>query len=489
MALSASLAYDRRLASDDIATSRAHVAGLARSGIITSDEAATIFTALEQVRDEIDSGTFAFKAADEDIHTAVERRVTEMAGDAGAKLHTGRSRNDQVATDLRLYTRREVLLVAAEVLQLQRVLLARAEEAEDAYVPGYTHLQRAQPVLLAHHLLAHAWALSRDFDRLADTVARMDVSPLGAGALAGSSLALDPDSVAEDLGFRTRFENSLDAVSDRDFVAETLFDLALLGVHLSRIGEELVIWTTEEFGFAVLDDAYATGSSMLPQKKNADVAELVRAKAGRLIGHLAGILATLKGLPLAYNRDLQEDKEPLFDSLDQMKLVLPALRGVVETVTFDVDAMRAAADGPGVAATDLAEWLVEKGMPFRKAHGIVASLVRDALERGVPLDELVQSHPDLGDGAVALLEPGVAVTRRRTPGGAGPDPVKHQVDRFRIRLDVDTRRLDDASVGVARAAGEGPEGAAGGSSERPARGGRVFGRAGRKPKPPGKSPS
>ena len=231
-----------------------------------------------------------------------------------------------------------------------------------------------------------------------------------------------------------------------------LFDLALLGVHLSRLGEELVIWSTEEFGFAVLDDAYATGSSMLPQKKNPDVAELVRAKAGRLIGHLTGILATLKGLPLAYNRDLQEDKEPLFDALDQIGLALPALGGLLETVTFDLDRMRAAADGPTVAATDLAEWLVEKGMPFRTAHHTVASIVRDALQRGVPLEELVEAHPDLGEPALALLEPGVAVSRRRTPGGAGPEPVKVQLDRFRTRIGVDKRRLEDASAAASRVA-------------------------------------
>jgi len=453
MALSASLAFDKRLAGDDIAASRAHVTGLNTAGIITAEEAATLLAALERVKEELTEGSFVFKPGDEDIHTAVERRVTEMAGDAGAKLHTGRSRNDQVATDLRLFTRRELLVIVSEILRFERVLLARAEAAEDAYLPGYTHLQRAQPVLLAHHLAAHGWALARDADRIFDTIARLDVSPLGAGALAGSSLPLDPDSVAETLGFRHRFENSLDAVSDRDFVAEALFDLALLAVHLSRIGEEFVLWSTEEFGFAVLDDAYATGSSMLPQKKNPDVAELVRGKAGRLIGHLAGILATLKGLPLAYNRDLQEDKEPLFDAVDQMALALPALSGMIDTVTFNFERMRSAADGPTVAATDLAEWLVEKGMPFRKAHGIVASLVRDAIERGVPLEELVQSHPDLGEPALALLEPGVAVTRRRTPGGAGPDPVKLQLEKFRMRIEVDARRLADGSAGAAKAAG------------------------------------
>ena len=274
----------------------------------------------------------------------------------------------------------------------------------------------------------------------------MDVSPLGAGALAGSSLPLDPDGVAEDLGFGSRFENSLDAVSDRDFVAESLFDLALLGVHLSRLGEEFVLWSSEEFGFVVLDDAYATGSSMLPQKKNPDVAELARAKAGRLIGHVAGMLATLKGLPLAYNRDLQEDKEPLFDAFDQIKRALPAVMGMLATAHFDTDAMRSAADGPAAAAVDLAEWLVERGMPFRQAHAVVGSLVRDSVQRGVPLAELVQANPHLGTDALGLLEPGVAVTRRTSPGGAGPKPVAVQVERFRHRLDLDRQRVSHAAA-------------------------------------------
>jgi argininosuccinate lyase len=295
---------------------------------------------------------------------------------------------------------------------------------------------------LAHHLLAHGWALARDVDRLLDARRRLDVSPLGAGALAGSSLPLDPDAVADDLGFAGRFENSLDAVSDRDFVAEALFALTLLAVHLSRIGEEVVLWSSDEFGFLRLDDAYATGSSMLPQKKNPDVAELARGKTGRLIGNLTGLLATLKGLPLSYNRDLQEDKEPLFDSLDQVGLGLAALTGLLATATFDTDRMQEAADTPTSAAVDLAEWLVGKGLPFRQAHEIVGGLVRASLERHVPLPELVEAHPDLGADALFLLEPGTAVSRRTTPGGAGPKPVAEQLQRFRERVRLDGERVD-----------------------------------------------
>jgi argininosuccinate lyase len=450
MAYTVSLPFDRRLAADDLTGSRAHVRGLGRAGILPESEVSILIAALERVEVEIRGGVFEFRPEDEDIHTAVERRVTEIAGDVGAKLHTGRSRNDQVATDLRLYARRELVGVAGRVVGFQEVLHRRAVEAGDAYLPGYTHMQRAQPVLLAHHLLAHGWALARDVDRLLQSVVRLDVSPLGAGALAGSSLPIDPDWVAEQLHFSARFENSLDAVSDRDFVAEALFDLALLAVHLSRLGEELVLWSSDEFGFVALADAYATGSSMLPQKKNPDVAELARGKSGRLVGHLAGLLATLKGLPLAYNRDLQEDKEPLFDAVDQITSGLTAVAGLVETCHFDTDRMRAAADGPEAAAIDLAEWLVERGMPFRQAHAVVGSLVRDSVERGVPLAELVQAHPALGTEALALLEPGVAVTRRTSPGGAGPVPVAEQMTRFVRRLEIDRERLDSAVVAIGK---------------------------------------
>src|SRR5438445_6229565 len=440
MAFTASLDFDRRLAVDDLAGSRAHVRGLMRAGVLTEQEMAILLAALNRVEDELADASFRFLPSDEDIHTAIERRVSEIAGPAGGKLHTGRSRNDQVATAVRLFTKRQLTEVARGVVALQEVLYERARTALDAYLPGYTHLQRAQPVLLAHHLLAHAWALSRDVDRILDTRRRLDVSPLGAGALAGSSLALDPEEVAEDLGFAGRFENSLDAVGDRDFVAEALFDLALMGVHLSRLGEEIVLWSSEEFGFLELDDAYATGSSMLPQKKNPDVAELARGKAGRLIGHLTGFLATLKGLPLAYNRDLQEDKEPLFDAVDQNRLALAAMTGLLATADLVVERMQAAADRSGSAAVDLAEWLVERGVPFRDAHARIATLVRHSHERGVPLEELVMTEPDLGPDALAVLDPGAAVRRRTTPGGAGPRAVAAPPARATSRVADQARR-------------------------------------------------
>jgi argininosuccinate lyase len=444
LAFTSSLDFDRRLAADDIAGSRAHVAMLSRVGLLTDEEGQAVMTALDTVAEELGDDRFEFAPTDEDIHTAVERRVTELAGEAGAKLHTGRSRNDQVALDLRLFLRREGRAVVDGVHELQHALVRRATEAGEAYLPGYTHLQRAQPVLLAHHLLAHFWAFARDVERWRETLDRADVSPLGAGALAGSSLPLDPDSVAHELGFSRRFENSLDAVSDRDFVAEALFVAALTQTHLSRLGEEIVLWSTDEFGFVRLADAYSTGSSMLPQKKNPDVAELARGGAGRVIGDLTGVLATLKGLPLAYNRDLQGDKEPLFDALDTCLGALRAVTGLLDTVEFDTARMQAAADSAATAATDLAELLVHQGVPFREAHAAVGTLVRQAAERGIALEELVMTDPRLGPEALAVLEPGEAVRRRTTPGGAGPEPVRHQLAAARARLDEQRGRLDPA---------------------------------------------
>ena len=426
MKFTESLSFDQKLWRDDITGSIAHVRGLVHSQIISKSEGEKIVVALETVANEFANDKFVFVATDEDIHTAIERRVTQIAGDTGAKLHTGRSRNDQVATALRLWCKRELATIGKLTLDLCDVFKLRANEAgwgsDGVYLPGYTHMQRAQPVLLAHHFAAHAWALLRDVDRLTQTIERLDVSPLGAGALAGSSLPLDADFVATELGFARRFNNSLDAVSDRDFVAEALFNLTLIGIHLSRLGEEWVLWTTQEFGFAVLDDAYSTGSSMLPQKKNADIAELARGKSGRLIGNLTGLLATLKGLPLAYNRDLQEDKEPLFDSVNQIALALQALSGMISTAKFNTAVMQTAADSELLGATDLAEWLVARGMPFREAHSHVGALVSKSIRESVELSKLVKADDKLGKDAATLLAPGAAISRRSTKGGSGPIP-------------------------------------------------------------------
>ena len=435
LAYTASLPFDRRLADVDIVGSIVHVRGLGRAGILTDHEVNLVLDALEATRAELASGSFVFAPSDEDIHTAVERRVTEIAGFAGAKMHTGRSRNDQCATDLRLWCKVAVADLDERLATLQHTLLTTAVTAGDAYLPGYTHLQRAQPVLFAHHLLAHGWSLDRDRQRLADALRRLDVSPLGAGALAGSSLPLDPEFTAHELGFAKAFDNSLDVVSDRDYVAELLFALSLIGVHLSRIGEEFVLWTSAEFGFAKLADGYATGSSMLPNKKNPDIAELSRGKSGRLIGNLTGFLATLKGLPLSYNRDLQEDKEPLFDSVDQIMLALSAINGMIATATFDFERMANAADAPDLVATDLAEYLVSNGMPFRQAHAVVGELVRRSTQGHGTLPELAQAHPDLGPACSELFLPGAAVRRRSTRGGAGPGPVADQLLRFRKALE------------------------------------------------------
>ena len=439
--LSVSVQFDWRLAPYDLAGSRAHARVLARAGLLGAEELGRLLAALDDLEAACASGEFRPAVEDEDVHTALERGLLERLGSLGGKLRAGRSRNDQVATDLRLYLRDHARGVASRLVELGDALVDQAASHVDTPAPGMTHMQPAQPITFGHQLLAHVQALLRDLDRLRDWDARAAVSPLGAGALAGSSLPLDPAQVAHELGFAAPAANSVDAVSDRDFVAEALFALSLLAIHLSRMGEEVILWSSDEFGFVRLDDAYATGSSMLPQKKNPDVAELARGKAGRVIGDLTGLLATLKGLPLSYNRDLQEDKEPLFDAVDQVALALTALTGLYATLSFALDRMQAAADSPYAAAVDLAELLVERGVPFRDAHALVGALVRDSLERHVPLAELVEAHPDLGAEGAALLEPGRPVTRRTTPGGAGPEPVAAQVQRFARLIDADLERL------------------------------------------------
>ncbi|HET7902584.1 MAG TPA: argininosuccinate lyase, partial [Candidatus Nanopelagicales bacterium] len=356
-ALSLSVHFDWRLAPYDLAQSRAHARVLHRAGLLTDDEVEQMLGALDGLEADVLSGAFVPVAADEDVHTALERGLTERLGVLGGKLRAGRSRNDQVATDLRLFLRAHARLVAGAVIDLQRALLAQAEAHVDTASPGFTHLQHAQPVSFGHELAKHVHAFARDVDRLRDWDDRTALSPMGAGALAGSSLPLDPQAVARELGFRDAVANSIDAVSDRDFVAELLFTTAMAGVHLSRLGEEICLWTSREFAWARLDDAWSTGSSIMPQKKNPDVAELARGKAGRLIGDLTAILTVLKGLPFAYNRDLQEDKEAAFDAIDTLLLVLPAMTGCVATLQFDVERMEASAPQGFALATDIAEWL------------------------------------------------------------------------------------------------------------------------------------
>jgi argininosuccinate lyase len=430
--LSVSVHFDWRLATYDLAASRAHARVLHRSALLEDDELSRVLAALDDLDAAVRAGTFRPTVDDEDVHTALERGLLERLGALGGKLRAGRSRNDQIATDLRLYLRDAARQVVIAVADLVAALVRRAEEHRGVPMPGLTHLQHAQPVLLAHHLLAHVHALARDVDRLRDWDRRAAVSPLGAGALAGSSLPLDPLATAAELGFRTAAANSIDAVSDRDFAAEFLFAAALLGVHLSRVGEELVLWATTEFGWITLDDAYSTGSSIMPQKKNPDIAELARAKAGRLIGNLTGLLATLKGLPLAYDRDLQEDKEPVFDAVEQLLLVLPALTGMVATMTFQADRLTEAAPAGYALATDVAEWLVREGVPFREAHEIAGALVRHCEQRGCELsevddDELARIDPRLTREVRTVLTVAGAIRARASFGGTAPDRVAEQL--------------------------------------------------------------
>jgi argininosuccinate lyase len=438
--LSESYSFDHVLYAHDIEGTMAHVRGLEVAGILSAEECVTLLDALEVVKGEFKGGTFERRDSDEDVHMAIERRATELAGAVGAKIHTSRSRNDQVATTLRLFTRDALSEIARQSLALVTTLVTVGEKNSEAYLPGYTHLQRAQPVLLSHHLQAHAWSLLRDVDRLFDARRRMNVSPLGAGALAGTSLPIQPEVTAKMLSFDETFANSMDAVSDRDFVAEALFDIALLGVHLSRMGEELVLWTTSEFNFATLGDDFTTGSSMLPQKKNSDVAELARGKSGRLVGNLTGLLVTLKGLPLSYNRDLQEDKEPLFDSIKQVVLVLAAMNGAYQSMTFHNDVAASAADDQLLVAIDVAERLVAGGMPFRQAHEVAGGLVGRAVRENRALIDVVKEEPDL-QGYEDLFNHRVALTNRRSPGASGPVPATEQLRLIHERIVALTNRL------------------------------------------------
>ncbi len=439
-ALSASTHFDWPLAPYDIRGSRAHARVLHHAGLLDGDELERMLAALDQLDADVAAGAFAPEPGDEDVHTALERGLLERAGpDLGGRLRAGRSRNDQVATQLRMWLRDAGRRVAAGALDVVDALLAQAGEHPEAVMPGRTHLQHAQPVLLAHHLGAHAQALLRDVERLRDWDRRAAVSPYGSGALAGSSLGLDPEAVAAELGFDTACDNSIDGTASRDFAAEASFVLTMLAVDLSRIAEEVIVWATAEFGYVTLDDAWSTGSSIMPQKKNPDVAELARGKTGRLIGNLTGLLATLKAQPLAYNRDLQEDKEPLFDSVEQLELLLPAVAGMVATLTFHTERLAELAPAGFTLATDVAEWLVRQGVAFRAAHEAAGRCVRVAESRGVGLDELSDMeltaiHPELTPDVRAVLTVAGSVRSRDSRGGTAPDRVAEQLQRVRAAV-------------------------------------------------------
>ena len=434
--LNASLEVDRRLWREDIAGSRAHARMLGACGIIPGADAAAIDAGLVQVEGELADGSFAFAPGDEDIHTAVERRLTEIVGDAGRRLHTARSRNDQVITDTLLWLRRTAEAQLAALRELAEALLAQAERHVDTLLPGYTHLQRAQPVRLAHHLLAYVWMLDRDRVRLAAAVEACAECPLGSGALAGVGFPIDRAMTARELGFARPTPNSMDAVGSRDALADYLHFAAQLGVHLSRLGAEIVWWAGEEAGFVALDDAFTSGSSMLPQKKNPDAAELARAKAPRLVADLSGLLGVVSGLPLAYNKDLQEDKGYLFDAADTIDLLLPAMTGLVATAAFRADRMAAACAGH-LAATDLADHLVRLGWPFRRAHEAVGRLVAACIERGLDLDAAGPAElaaAGLADVALPPLTPEASVEAKDVPGGTARAQVLDQLDRARAAV-------------------------------------------------------
>ena len=434
-ALSVSTHFDWRLARYDIAGSRAHARALACVDLLDEAQLSAMLAALDRLEEDVVSGAFAPTPADEDVHTALERGLMERAGeDLGGRLRAGRSRNDQIATLIRMYLRDQARHVAGLVLDVVDALINQAARADEAIMPGRTHMQHAQPVLVAHQLLAHAWPLMRDVERLEDWDVRAAVSPYGSGALAGNTLGMDPDAVAADLGFDASAENSIDATSARDVVAELSFILAMTAVDVSRLSEEIIIWNTKEFGFVTLDDSYSTGSSIMPQKKNPDVAELARGKAGRLIGDLTGLLATLKALPLAYDRDLQEDKEPVFDAVDTLAVLLPAVAGMVETMTLHYARMAELAPQGFSLATDVAEWLVKEGVPFRQAHEVSGACVRECERRGIELWELSDADfaridPRLTPAVREVLSAEGSVAARRGHGGTAPVRVLEQLAR------------------------------------------------------------
>lgn len=443
-AFNASIPFDKRLYAEDIRGSMAHCRMLAARGIIDRDDADKILAGLAEIKEEIDRGEMEFTLSLEDIHMHVEKRLTEKIGPAGGKLHTGRSRNDQVALDMHMYVKKEILETVALIENLQDALLELAENNLDAVMPGYTHLQRAQPVLFAHHLLAYFWMLQRDRERFLDGFRRADWMPLGAGALAGTTFPVDREMVAAELGFARLYENSMDAVSDRDFVLEFLSNASIVMTHLSRLSEDVILWSSQEFGFVTLDDAFTTGSSIMPQKKNPDVAELVRGKTGRVFGHLIGLFTVLKGLPLAYNKDMQEDKEGLFDTVDTVKMCLTLYAAMLRTAVPDKERMYAAVAGDFASATDLADYLVRKGMPFRDAHAVVGRLVGKCVSESRRLTdltagELTEACSLFVAEARDLLPPEACVAARKSRGGTARDEVEAQIGRARALL-AESRR-------------------------------------------------
>lgn len=438
--LSKSTHFDWRLAPYDIAGSRAHARALAAAGLLSDSDLAAMLAGLDRVAAAIESGELVALESDEDVHGALENAlIAEVGPDVGGRIRAGRSRNDQIATLVRLYLRDSARGIAIELTRLIDALVAQAEAHPDAIMPGRTHLQHAQPVLLAHTLLAHAWPLVRDIERLRDWFARSAISPYGGGALAGSSLGLDADAIAVELGLAHTSDNSIDGTSSRDVVAEFAYIGAQIGVDISRLSEDLILWATREFGFIRLHDSFSTGSSIMPQKKNPDIAELARGKAGRLIGNLTGLLATLKGLPLAYNRDLQEDKEPVFDTVDSLLMVLPALAGMVETVTFDVDRMTELAPQGFALATDVAEWLVRQNVPFREAHEITGALVQFCETNGLDLDDPTDADyaaisPHLTGDVRSVLTIAGSVASRTGRGGTAPVRVAEQLSALTVAV-------------------------------------------------------
>ena len=431
-AFTVSVAVDRRLYAHDIQGSIAHCKTLEKARVLSPGETRILVRGLDSVKAELDRGRFKFKSQDEDIHMAIERRLTELIGPLGGKLHTGRSRNDQVALDIRLYLRDQLNRLAEQCAELQRALLTQAKGNLTIAMPGYTHLQRAQPVLFAHHLLAYVEMLERDKGRLRDTRTRLNVMPLGSGALAGTNYPVDRRYTAKLLGFPAVTANSMDAVSDRDFMVETAAALSLIMMHLSRLSEELIVWASQEFQFVDLPDAFCTGSSMMPQKKNPDVPELVRGKTGRVYGHLIGLLTTLKALPLSYNRDLQEDKPALFDALDTVTTSVNVMTELMRRLTVNRDVLARAVQSGGLLATELADYLVERGVPFRDAHGITGRIVRTALDQGreltdLSLEELRSCSDRIEKGVFARLTVSAAIDRKRQTGGTARRQVEQRI--------------------------------------------------------------